>query len=363
LTADPDRDRQLEQALTRELRRDATGAPGERCLDAETLAAWMDGGLDRDAVALLEDHAASCPRCRSMLAAFAETASVAAGVAESRPRLWRWWFAPIAAATAATVLWVIVPSEGPTSAPASPQAEVSQAREEPRAASPSEPARDAQPRVAEPGARTAAPDASAAPEGTAEGRRARAQASADARFADQAAPSERVEKAAPESTEEFQAARQRADAAAAAAQPAPLERAEQAQAQVGAAAASPPALRRAFVNASVEVAAPDSATRWRVTAAAIERSIDAGATWQQVADVDDRVVTAGSAPSRTVCWLVGRGGIVLLTTDARAFTRLPFPEPLDLALVTAKDARVASVTAVDGRVFDTVDGGRTWRLR
>ena len=45
--------------------------------------------------------------------------------------------------------------------------------------------------------------------------------------------------------------------------------------------------------------------------------------------------------------------MVLLTTDALAFTRLPFPEQVDLILVTAKDARVAAVTTVDGRVFET----------
>ena len=75
------------------------------------------------------------------------------------------------------------------------------------------------------------------------------------------------------------------------------------------------------------------------------------------------MITGGSAPSSDVCWLVGNAGVVLLTTDALAFRRLPFPEQVDLILVIAKDARVAAVTTVDGRVFETVDAGLTWRLR
>ena len=116
MNADGDRDRMLEHALTRELRRDGTADAGAACLDAETLAAWMDGGLDRDALAVAEAHAADCARCRAMLAALGRTASVEAAAAAPR-RLWRWWLAPIAAATAATVLWVIVPSDRPSSIP------------------------------------------------------------------------------------------------------------------------------------------------------------------------------------------------------------------------------------------------------
>ena len=92
-------------------------------------------------------------------------------------------------------------------------------------------------------------------------------------------------------------------------------------------------------------------------------SPDAGGTWERVADAGGGVVSAGFAPSRDVCWLVGRAGLVLLTTDGRTFTRLPFPEPLDLVLAIATGPRVASVTAADGRVFETVDAGLTWRRR
>ena len=53
---------------------------------------------------------------------------------------------------------------------------------------------------------------------------------------------------------------------------------------------------------------------------------------------------------------------MLLTTDAGAtFTRVDLAEPLDLASVTATDARTATVTTAGGRRFRTDDGGRTWR--
>ncbi len=74
-------------------------------------------------------------------------------------------------------------------------------------------------------------------------------------------------------------------------------------------------------------------------------------------------LSAGAAPSSNVCWLVGRSGAIILTTDGRAWRRLKFSEPADLAAVTASDARRATVTTADGRVFGTTDGGRTWARR
>jgi hypothetical protein len=53
---------------------------------------------------------------------------------------------------------------------------------------------------------------------------------------------------------------------------------------------------------------------------------------------------------------------VLLTTDGATFTRLPFPETVDLVAVTATSATTAEVTAADKRTFHTTDGGRTWRV-
>ncbi len=72
------------------------------------------------------------------------------------------------------------------------------------------------------------------------------------------------------------------------------------------------------------------------------------------------VPAAGSAPSASVCWVVGREGVVVRTTDGSRWTRLPFPNTADLVGVTASSADAATVVAADGRTFSTADGGATW---
>ena len=84
-------------------------------------------------------------------------------------------------------------------------------------------------------------------------------------------------------------------------------------------------------------------------------------TWaaQQTGATAD--LTAGNSPSADVCWLVGRGGLVLRTTDGgRQWQRVPFPETVDIIAVAASNALNATVTSADGRRFQTTDGGRTW---
>jgi photosystem II stability/assembly factor-like uncharacterized protein len=72
----------------------------------------------------------------------------------------------------------------------------------------------------------------------------------------------------------------------------------------------------------------------------------------------------GSSPSRTVCWLVGPAGVVVLTTDGgRTWQRLAFPASIDLRSVSATSDKNAEVVAADGRRFSTSDGGRTWGSR
>ncbi len=93
----------------------------------------------------------------------------------------------------------------------------------------------------------------------------------------------------------------------------------------------------------------------------VEYSEDAGATWEATPTGVGTDLMAGASPSGTVCWVVGRAGIVLLTTDGRQWQRLMFPLAVDLAAIQATDARTATVTAMDGRRFTTVDGGTTWK--
>ena len=44
-----------------------------QCVDAETLAAWADGGLPKGEAAAVESHLADCERCTAMLATFVRT--------------------------------------------------------------------------------------------------------------------------------------------------------------------------------------------------------------------------------------------------------------------------------------------------
>ncbi len=123
------------------------------------------------------------------------------------------------------------------------------------------------------------------------------------------------------------------------------------------------AAARAFAFAATErvIVSSNPASRWRILrGGAVQRSADGGGTWQtQNTGVAD-TLSAGSSPSPSVCWLVGPGGIVLLSTDDRAWQRLPFPEAVPLVAVRATDDRTATVTTADGREFVTTDGGQQW---
>src|SRR5260221_5548617 len=99
-----------DRSIDRLLRRMEPGADlpaTDACVDAETLAAWMDGSLSGEALDRAEPHAAGCARCQAMLASMARTAP------ETGARPW-WrllrvkWIVPIAAAATAVVLWVSV---------------------------------------------------------------------------------------------------------------------------------------------------------------------------------------------------------------------------------------------------------------
>ena len=66
-------EREQDAWLGNTLRRSAATAP-DGCLDAETLAAWADGGLNAKAAEAVELHASSCSRCMAVLATMERTA-------------------------------------------------------------------------------------------------------------------------------------------------------------------------------------------------------------------------------------------------------------------------------------------------
>jgi photosystem II stability/assembly factor-like uncharacterized protein len=109
------------------------------------------------------------------------------------------------------------------------------------------------------------------------------------------------------------------------------------------------------------VRSPDPQILWRISSGRyVERSTDAGAIWRaQWTSVDAHVV-AGSAPSAETCWLVGRSGIVLLTTDGSRWRTIEPPANADFVSVAATDGSSATVTTTDGRKFTTSDSGKHW---
>jgi hypothetical protein len=115
--------------------------------------------------------------------------------------------------------------------------------------------------------------------------------------------------------------------------------------------------------AASTVEASQVATLFRVTPdGAVERSTDSGTTWRLERLKTHAPIVALSAPSGNICWVVGRGGTMLLTKNGKSWKKISPPERIDLVGVTAQDAESAVVTAVDGRKFTTGDGGKTWEL-
>jgi photosystem II stability/assembly factor-like uncharacterized protein len=110
----------------------------------------------------------------------------------------------------------------------------------------------------------------------------------------------------------------------------------------------------------VVIASPDRNSQWRILDGAVEHSADGAATWQPQPIGVATPMRAGAAPAARVCWLAGVAGVVLRTTDAVTWRRIPFPESVDLVAIQASDASQATVTAADGRHFTTTDGGATW---
>jgi photosystem II stability/assembly factor-like uncharacterized protein len=112
-----------------------------------------------------------------------------------------------------------------------------------------------------------------------------------------------------------------------------------------------------------DISSPDAVHRWRVDAnGQVQHSSSGGNTWQPVALDAAGMLAAGSSPTGAVCWLVGRNGVVWITSDGLNFERRSLADPVDLVTVRATDARRATVVASDGRTFVTADGGVNWTL-
>jgi hypothetical protein len=403
VSTEPDRDPVTDAFLRKALQPvPRIGADG--CVDAETLAAWADGDLPADRAADVETHLAGCSRCQAVLGAFAMTdesaapASSPAAVIPFRPKSPVRWLLPMAASIAATlVLWTAVRNR-PTAPASTPELQQQLAKS-----------------VAETPAPRALADATAPASPV-----ATPLVPADSRLA--AARKEKLEVSAPKMSAAPAAGPVPAPAPSAmpppptlTLQPPPVMpptantaaatrdvvttrtnaepfRADSenwALAKVVAEFSPPAAPAPSFARplagggggggrgggggaagaggGSRAAAAPAARAiphvRWRVLASGqVLKSTDDG-EWAVVTITPAVFILNGHAPSPTVCWLVGRAGIVMLSTDGTKFLRVRSPDLADLRSITAIDAQQATVTTNDGRVFTTFDAGETWLLK
>jgi hypothetical protein len=367
-----DRDRTLEQALKHEL--GASGTPDrDACLDAETLGAWADGGLDRAQMTAVELHVSTCARCLAIAAATARSVPVASGAEAAGGFFrWRWWLAPVAATAAAVTLWIVVPGQrdiGVAPPSGGTPATEALARPQPRGEAPAEPS-PAKP-AEEP---TASVDQATRANTPAIARAERRERQADAAENKNAENKNKEERLAAKKDQDAPKLLQDTNAGAVATTVAPVTAPAPATAAAPAPAPAPapppsarasasPALQKlqGFAFAPIQIVSPDPSRRWRIANGAIERSDDGGASWTVVRPLAGDAITGGTAPAPSICWLIGSGGLVMVTADGLTFARVPLPERVDLTAVTATDARTAIVTTADGRRFRTGDAGRTWQ--
>ena len=370
--------------------RDAIGP----CVDAETVAAWLDGGVAGAAAERLEAHVATCASCQDVLAAVIRMTPVDAPALQAVPRRsWTAWGLPLAAAAGLVLaVWTTWPeSSGPADSPALKE-EAQMARAESSASVPvpessvaavpavpgAQPAQRARstPPAAAGSSLPAPPTAFSTPSADRLEQEAASAASAAARQPARAEDSA-VEQGAVERSAEQQKAMvvvPSAPSASAASAP-PAETAARQEASPPAAASEARARRadgmavlarapqvRIAGTARVAVQAPGALWRWRADRA-LEYSADGGATWRPSGGATAAQVTdilAGASPAPQTAWFVGRRGLVLLTTDgARVEVRTP-AAAVDLVAVEATDQRTAIVRAASGESWRTTDGGRTW---
>jgi hypothetical protein len=342
-----DKDRILEQALKHELRSDAGPMTGD-CLDAETLAAWEDGGLDAKAMEAAELHASTCVRCQALLGTMARGVPVVPAEEPKRFRLWAWWLAPIAAATAAVTLWMVVPEQQQL-ATAPPAREIIS---EPPAKANSTPPAEGKLEAVQAAPKDRAQTPPAAPFADRDDRRER-----------QVAPPSQSKEEAGKLAEQRVAPSASADTTTSAAAGAPAASARPALPASPAPPAANAMLQKSarLAVAPIEIASPNSTRRWRIVPAGVEFSTDQGASWIPVRANPTETLTNGVSPSGTICWLIGKDGLVLVTADGSVFAKVQLPVRVDVASINATDARSATVTTVDGRTFRTDDSGRNWR--
>jgi hypothetical protein len=339
-------------------------AASSGCIDTETLAAWADGTLRARDRGSIESHASACAHCQALLAA---AARIETAVSPAVPST-RWqssflnWLVPLAAAAAAVTFWIAVPA--PRLKEPAPLRRVAPAPAPASAVSLDAASTNPPPKLAPPPVSKDRPLASANAQ--------RRSATVPGTGAAPIPPPPRPALTDQPRSEDKRAAAELQVSPKVVAEPAPAPAAPPARVdqeperfaerRAAGVMKSAVAADRLSVAPAAEIVSPDRNVRWRIVASnRVERSIDGGTTWQRQPTGTTADIASGVAPAPTVCWLVGRGGLVLVSTNGQTWQRASFPEVLDLTSVRASDGANATVTAADGRAFATTDGGQTWR--
>ncbi len=300
-------EREQDTWLGNTLRQSPATAP-DACLDAETLAAWADGGLSTKAAAAVELHASNCSHCMAVLAAMERTAPAPTVTHAWTPmRLFR-WVAPLAAAVTAVAIWVAVPER-----PIAPVESMSERADQGAGTVPV-------PENPAPGTGNQEPQEK--PQLRDELRRERAEPQALGSVAAPVAPSA-PEAPAPEAPPPAAGAVARADAPPPPAPaPAPQTFATDTVAESATAATAQRSMTSMNLTAksAESISPPNPLMRWRVVQpVSVERSRDGGKTWTK--------------------------------------TTLPAP---NIVSVRAVDGDRAVATTSDNAQFYTANGGQSW---
>jgi hypothetical protein len=392
----------LRRSLAQSLGFGVTGAEG-KCPEPDILAAYHERSLDAEETSRYDLHFSKCSRCRKQLAAMARAGELLVREEEkswhkalSAP-FWDWrWLAPAAAVLAFAVLWAARRPASPHLVAMSQAVESRTKEVSPR---PNVPAASASATNA-PASRIApnlsldkAPQAlsrqspgitDAANSEVAKNLRANSREEEESKPLANSANAVANDALSKTPTVSPQSASSSLAGAAATAPPEPAARAAEAAASgdvnsstaqletdattdnLRAKQMAVPAKASRYGtedkrSTGILIRTPDSQDLWRIRGAGfVERSIDGGASWHGQLPNPNAHLVAGSAPAAQICWIVGNSGMILLTQDGTAWTRISPPLTADLIQVAAKDASSATVTAADGRKFTTVDGGKHW---
>jgi hypothetical protein len=298
--------------------------PGSwKCPDAAIMAAYYDGAMEKRERGVWEQHFADCAGCQQRLAALARSSSEQRDIGDSGisfAHQWLWRAAPIAMlATAGVAAFMILKPHGL-------QQEQLAIHSSLQVAGPASPQKAARNRPVPSPATTVMQYAGGHVLAPREAGIPQLPMSASMKATNQQVAGENLE------------------------EPARLARGI---GTVGVSALQPPLL----------VHSADRASLWQIGPDTNIRRYSIGQGWEEQDSGARFPLLAGSAPSKSVCWVVGRSGTILKTINGSKWQTLNSPTSADLVAVTATSALDATVTDANGGRFVTSDGGLSWRAQ